>query len=369
MGFAVTNPFCWPEVRRGGERLQWELCHYLAKRGHDITLLASAPVGQSSLAEAPEGVHKAIVERQYDALAFRHYLTPAHEFSLRARQALRDIAPDAIYALTYFDADAALHAFAGRSRPRLVAHSIGVPVREVYRRMPWDGQMMKHTIRNADAVLVLSRFAADHMVKGYDRMPEVLPAPVNIGMYDAKTQSPEAPVILFSGDVNEPRKGADLLVRAVERLVRDHPDIRLVFTGRASQKRITTLRALSEQPDQRLQFLGTGRQEDLPALYRDASVLVLPSSWEAFGLVLIEALASGTPVVAAQAGGGADIIHQPEIGRLADLHADDAIAALARAIAGALELATDPSTIPLCRARAEDYTWEKLGPAFEASLQ
>ncbi|MEL7088609.1 MAG: glycosyltransferase family 4 protein [Planctomycetota bacterium] len=363
---AIASPFCWPEVRRGGERMHAELTTHLAKDGFDVTFLSSAKRGEAKNAEIPEGVaHRVVLERR-DLLRFRHHFTPAHEFRLRAPSYIRSIKCDTFYALTYFDAAAFLAAHPRSPRPKLVTHSIGVPYRRVYRRVPWDGHMLARSIADADRVYVLSTFAADQTHKDYGRRPDVLPPPVNVGDFPAKETIPERPVILFSGDVNEPRKGADLLVRAVNTFKDCDPE--LVFSGAITEAREAELRGLSELPGERLSFLGTGRREDLPALYRSAKILVLPSQWEAFGLVLVEALASGTPVVAARMGGGSDIVDRAEIGTLFDADSDEPVGALARAIRETLEKASTLSSISACRARALDFTWERLGPAYREAL-
>jgi glycosyltransferase involved in cell wall biosynthesis len=91
---------------------------------------------------------------------------------------------------------------------------------------------------------------------------------------------------------------------------------------------------------------------------------VLPSGWEAFGLVLVESLASGTPVVSTDAGGMREIVTDPAVGRLVP-HRDHE--ALAAAIAQVAALAADPATPARCAAHARRWGWtEAVGPAHEA---
>jgi glycosyltransferase involved in cell wall biosynthesis len=95
----------------------------------------------------------------------------------------------------------------------------------------------------------------------------------------------------------------------------------------------------------------------LASAYARSSATVLPSVEEAFGLVLVESLAAGTPVVAARSGAGREIVTDDRIGRLFD--ADDE-ADLARAIEEAIELAADAETPARCRGRAADYDWSRI---------
>ena len=82
---------------------------------------------------------------------------------------------------------------------------------------------------------------------------------------------------------------------------------------------------------------------------------VLPATDEAFGKVLVEALACGTPVVGLADGGIPEIIDRPEIGCL--IERSDA-EALARALASVLELEADPALADRCRDRAAEFSLE-----------
>ena len=98
--------------------------------------------------------------------------------------------------------------------------------------------------------------------------------------------------------------------------------------------------------------LGLGELGDLPALYGKAWATVLPSMGEAFGLVVLESLACGTPVVTLKEGGAAELV-TPGVGAMADATA----ASLADACEHALALAEKPDTVERCRAAAEPYDW------------
>lgn len=111
--------------------------------------------------------------------------------------------------------------------------------------------------------------------------------------------------------------------------------------------------ALAEQyPDVR--FLGAKFGEDLAAIYRAADVFVFPSRTDTFGLVMIEALACGTPVAALPVQGPLDVL-SPETGVMDE--------ALDRAIAGALTL--DRAT---CAAYGQGFSWRASAEQFLAAL-
>lgn len=364
----LASPFCWPEVRRGGERMHADLAQNYADDGYAVTFLSSAPEAKAGDVELPNGLTGQVIVPRKDRFRFRHYFTPAHEFRLRAVKAIRDLTCDTFYALTYFDAAAWQSAKRGGNKARLVVHSIGIPNARAYSRVPWDARMLAASIRQADRLFVLSTFASDQTYHHYHRRPEVLPPPVKVDDFPAKNKGLRAPSLLFCGDVNEPRKGADLLIRAAARVVVDQPDLQLVFSGAVSATREKALCDLAKFAGVRVTFLGTGNRADLPRLYREASVVVLPSHWEAFGLVLVEALASGTPVVAASQGGGADIVNDDCVGTMFDAHSDRPEAALADAIRSTLEKANDVSSIATCRKRAMDFDWSRLRAAYHEAV-
>jgi glycosyltransferase involved in cell wall biosynthesis len=115
--------------------------------------------------------------------------------------------------------------------------------------------------------------------------------------------------------------------------------------------------AIVRAPGVRIVDPGADR-DALVALYRSASVTVLPAFREAFGLVVVESLACGTPVVAMRDGGAA-----PGIVGDDRLTADPDPAALARTLIAALDAAPDSAA---CRRRAEAFSIERCAERYEA---
>lgn len=124
---------------------------------------------------------------------------------------------------------------------------------------------------------------------------------------------PDAVVVLLVGRI-QPLKGPHVLVRAAARLLRDHPDLELrdrlhvVILGGESGTGAgmsAGLRDLAEELGvaERVHILPPVDRERLAQWYRAVDVVTMPSSNESFGLVALEAQASGTPVVAARVGG------------------------------------------------------------------
>lgn len=107
-------------------------------------------------------------------------------------------------------------------------------------------------------------------------------------------------------------------------------------------------------------FAGTQTGEALAAHYRAADVFVFPSKTDTFGIVLVEALASGLPVAAYNVTGPKDIITQDDLGVLAD--SDDGLANAARK---ALTVGSPDGRATFVKGY---YTWENAGAQFEKAL-
>ncbi|MBN2492732.1 MAG: glycosyltransferase [Planctomycetes bacterium] len=102
------------------------------------------------------------------------------------------------------------------------------------------------------------------------------------------------------------QKGLDILVAAARRLVDADPRIRVVIAGRGEEA--PRLAALVERTGLAGKVQLAGHVADIPALLGALDVFVLPSRWEGFGIVLLEAMAHGCPVVATRVGGIPEVI-------------------------------------------------------------
>ena len=137
----------------------------------------------------------------------------------------------------------------------------------------------------------------------------------------------DACLLLFVGRI-EPLKGTDTLLQAVQ-LLRARgqlpPQLSLSIIGgdpdQPRESRLAELQRLMELRDELglgevVTFLGKRAQETLPDYYVAADVVVMPSLYESFGMVALEAMACGTPVVASQVGGLAYLVRDGETGYL-----------------------------------------------------
>jgi glycosyltransferase involved in cell wall biosynthesis len=173
------------------------------------------------------------------------------------------------------------------------------------------------------------------------------------------------PYVLWVGTL-EPRKNLPRLIEAFGLLVKRGLPQRLVLAGRPGWGLGPIREAIrrSSEPG-RIRCCGFVAEADLPLLYRGASLFVLPSRFEGFGLPLLEAFACGAPVVAADAGA------VPEVaGEAAVLVSPEEAGSLAAAMERVLsdeELAA--SLREKGRARLRLFSWEKTARQTVAALE
>ena len=162
-------------------------------------------------------------------------------------------------------------------------------------------------------------------------------------------------VLLSVGRI-EPFKGTDVLVRAVS-LLRERVRM-LVVGGREDEPGVAWLRDTARENgvSDLLDWRAAVPQSDLPAYYAAADICVVPSLHEMFGLVALEAMACGTPVVASDAGGLRELVRHSETGLLCKPGDAAALAKALDALLGDASLAERMSAKGALR--AERFTWD-----------
>lgn len=165
---------------------------------------------------------------------------------------------------------------------------------------------------------------------------------------------------LFAGDLADSRKNLDTVLHAVART----PGLHLAVAGRYEGTGWPALAAELSVGD-RVHFLGF--QRDMPGLMRAADLFVFPSRYEACSLVLLEAMASGLPVITARSAGGAEIV-APEAGVvLRDGEDADALAAALRPVAESAERRRAMGAAG--RAVALRHSWPAMAACYIALLE
>ncbi len=186
-------------------------------------------------------------------------------------------------------------------------------------------------VLQADRIVAAGADEKELLIRLYDAASErisVVPCGVNLDLFQPVDRAQarrelslrdDDRILLFVGRI-EPLKGIDILLGATAELGTEHACSVLVIGGDSSarQGEIAYLRTLAARLGiaDRVKFLGAVDHQRLPLYYSAADICVVPSFYESFGLVALEAMACGTPVVASRVGGLAGTVRDGETGYL-----------------------------------------------------
>jgi asparagine synthase (glutamine-hydrolysing) len=215
-----------------------------------------------------------------------------------------------------------------------VAHGI-----EVWRGM---SPQKRAALRAADRVLAVSRFTAEKLVQASGVTPGrigIFPntvdsenffrGPASSGLADRMEIPAGVPVLLTVArlDIGERYKGVERVWDAMQARA-EGPLAQAVHVVAGSGSDLERLRAeaLRRGLGQRVRFTGPVSGAELSDIYRMATVFVMPSTKEGFGIVFLEAMSSGIPVVASDAGGSPDALLGGRLGWLADPGSTESLA-------------------------------------------
>jgi glycosyltransferase involved in cell wall biosynthesis len=267
--------------------------------------------------------------------------------------ALRLGSYDVAHAVYPADALAAARWRERTGKPALLSY-MGIPNRWGLRERRKRLEVLLGALRGCDAVVALSNHAAEAFRYWLGYEAPVIPPAVDTHAFQPATARAEQPTIVCSASAEEPRKHVAQLVDAFKLVARERPGARLVLSRPRNLE--DAVRAGVEVDAPGVEWADLDDRAALARAYGEAWVSVLPSKEEAFGLVLVEAMACGTPVVGYAHGAIPEVIDRPEVGRLFDAVEPRAIA---DALLEALELGASAETVTHCRARAEEFSTDR----------
>lgn len=146
-------------------------------------------------------------------------------------------------------------------------------------------------------------------------------------VYDLKEKlglAPQARIIGFVGQLDE-RKGIDTLLASFEIVASENADVHLVLAGEGAKRAAIEQFARQHNLTARIHLLGF--QKDITDIMKGIDALVLPSLWEGFGIVLIEAMAAGKPAITTNVSSMPEIVVDNETGRVVPVNDEKALAA------------------------------------------
>jgi D-inositol-3-phosphate glycosyltransferase len=238
----------------------------------------------------------------------------------------------------------------------------------------------RHVLGRVDRVIAATlaeQAQLEWLYKADMRKVIVIPPGVEVGHFypipvDEARQfiglAPDARMILFVGRI-EPLKGLDTLIKAIACLrVKDLIEpVHLIVIGgdpeAGSEEMSTEMARIQRMCDdltvgKMVVFLGKRSQDTLPYYYSAAEVVVMPSRYESFGMVALEAMACGTPVIASEVGGLAFLVQDGVTGYHVPDGDDEVLCEKLTALLGD---ATLQRTLGLNAVEyAQNYAWEKI---------
>ena len=167
-----------------------------------------------------------------------------------------------------------------------------------------------------------------------------IPNGVDVAWFSSAAPLPGYPrtgrTVLFLGRFDEPRKGMAVLLDALPALAERFPEVEILIVGRGDEDE---LRGDAGDLAGHLRFLGQVTDAEKASALRSADVYCAPNTWgESFGIVLVEAMAAGTPVVASNLDAFRRVLADGDAGWLAPVDDSDALAEALIAVLGDAQL-------------------------------
>ncbi|MBB2921822.1 phosphatidylinositol alpha-mannosyltransferase [Cellulomonas cellasea] len=292
-----------------------DLAEALIERGHTVSVLAPAD-DDTPIPEYMTSAGRAVPVRYNGAVArmtfgpvtaarVRRWLA-AGEFDVLH---LHEPVTPSLGMLALWIADgpivATFHTALLRSRPLQMAYPL-----------------VRQSLEKISARIAVSEDARRTLVEHMGGDAVVIPNGVYVDAFTGAptdprwTGTPEAPTIAFLGRLDEPRKGLQVLLGAVPEVLRTHPGARFLVAGRGDTGP-DEVRELLGDDARAVEFLGGITDDEKASLLASVDVYCAPQiGGESFGIVLVEAMSAGTPVVASDLGAFRRVLEEGEAGVL-----------------------------------------------------
>lgn len=306
----------FPDKQGGGlDRYYYDLTRYLPQAGVEVAGLVTGP---HTLAEQTHNRIRAFAPRQSSLLkrlwgarqTSRHFLQQEDRSVLVSHFALYTVP-----ILDQLDHRPFIFHFHGPWSLESIVESnksLGFQVRKA---------MERSVFRHANRFIVLSQAFKDILHHTYhipeDRI-QIIPGGVDTHRFAtrlspesarADLQWPQDRLILFTARRLSKRMGLDNLVEAMARVCQDYPEVLLLIAGKGEQELALNTQIKALGLTSHVQLIGYLPDQALPTAYRAADMAILPTlSLEGFGLVVLESLAAGTPILGTPIGGIPEIL-------------------------------------------------------------
>ncbi|QKW05527.1 glycosyltransferase family 4 protein [Streptomyces sp. NA04227] len=360
MKIGIVCPYSW-DVPGGVQFHIRDLAEHLRALGHQVSVLAPAD-DDTPLPEYVVSAGRAVPVPYNGSVARLNF---GFLSAARVRRWLHDGTFDVIHIheptspslglLTCWAAQGPIVATFHTSNPRSRAMIAAYPI-------------LQAALEKISARIAVSEYARRTLVEHLGGDAVVIPNGVDVGFFAGAEPRPEwqtpaeqretGGTIGFIGRIDEPRKGLPVLMKALPAVFAERPDTRLLVAGRGDEKEAVA--GLPREMRGRVEFLGMVSDEDKARLLRSVDLYVAPNTGgESFGIILVEAMSAGAPVLAADLDAFAQVLDRGEAGELfANEDADELATA-------ALGLLGDPDRRAELRAlgsaHVRRFDWSTVG--------
>ncbi|MFI6764070.1 glycosyltransferase family 4 protein [Streptomyces sp. NPDC050355] len=352
MKIGIVCPYAW-DVPGGVQFHIRDLADHLIRLGHEVSVLAPAdddtplpPYVVSAGRAVPVPYNGSVARLNFGFLS-----------AARVRRWLQNGAFDVIHIhepaspslglLSCWAAQGPIVATFHTSNPRSRAMIAAYPI-------------LQPALEKISARIAVSEYARRTLVEHLGGDAVVIPNGVDVDFFARAEPRPEwqGGTIGFIGRIDEPRKGLPVLMRALPAILAEVPDARLLVAGRGDEEEAVA--TLPPELRSRVEFLGMVTDEDKARLLRSVDVYVAPNTGgESFGIILVEAMSAGAPVLASDLDAFAQVLDQGEAGELFANEDADALAA------AAVRLLGDPARLAELRERGSRHVrrfdWSTVG--------
>jgi glycogen(starch) synthase len=376
----------YPPVVVGGlGRHVHAIATQLAAQGHEVVVLCRQPSGSDAITHpttdvVSEGVRLIRVAEDPAHLVFERDLVAwtlamGHAMTRAGLSLLRSWQPDVVHAHDWLVTHPAV-ALAEASGVPLVAT---VHATEAGRHSGWLSQTLNQQVHSvewwlanrADSVITCSAAMRAEVAHLFEVDPTGITVLHNgieprrwrvqaaeVAAARAKYSPHGDPLLLFFGRL-EWEKGVQDLLAALPRIRRAHRGTRLVVAGEGSHAGWLVEQARKHKVRRAVDFVGHLSDRALTAVLSAADAVVLPSKYEPFGIVALEAAAAGTPLVASTAGGLGEVVRDGDTGLSFTPGDVDALGSAVRSV-----LSDRPAAVRRARAAkarlATDFDWASI---------
>ncbi|MGA5699457.1 glycosyltransferase family 4 protein [Peterkaempfera bronchialis] len=359
MRIGIVCPYSW-DVPGGVQFHVRDLADHLLRLGHQVSVLAPAdedtplpPYVVSAGRAVPVPYNGSVARLNFGFLSAARVRRWLHEGRFDVLH-IHEPASPSLSLLACWSANgpivATFHTSNPRSRAMIAAYPILQPALEKIR-----------------ARIAVSEYARRTLVEHLGGDAVVIPNGVDVRYFADAEPDPrwtggardgEPGTIGFIGRINEPRKGLPTLLAAMPEILAARPGVRLLVAGRGDEEE--ALEGAPEEVRRAVEFLGMVSDEEKARLLRSVDLYIAPNTGgESFGIILVEAMSAGAPVLASDLDAFRQVLDGGTAGELFPVGDADALAA------AAVRLLGDPARLAKLGATAarhvRRFDWETVG--------